>query len=125
MMPTSEDETDGLGDVHATSPYDILAADHKPVHSSGGDGISSPRESWITCSCGAHIWDWQQFYNETDEEPEVNFGLHLVAEAVKTMPHDTECMVNRSEPSDHRYDDDCDCWKAAYEPRTEPADAHL
>lgn len=28
-------------------------------------------------------------------------------------PHDTECEVNRTEPSDHSYDDWCDCWKSA------------
>lgn len=38
----------------------------------------------------------------------------LADKAIEDAEHDTECKVNWTEPSDHRYDDECDCFKADY-----------
>lgn len=52
-------------------------AEHAAVHYSGGDGHESPREAWVTCSCGAQIWEWQQYYNENPTDPDDAFRQHL------------------------------------------------
>ena len=32
-----------------------------------GDGFHEPHEVSIDCECGAHIWDWQQYYQEAPD----------------------------------------------------------
>lgn len=54
-----------------------LAVDHQPEHHSSGNGYTEPREEWVNCSCGIHVWDWQQFYNERETDPEVEFSQHF------------------------------------------------
>lgn len=54
----------------------VFAA-HRMEEGHGGNGYSDPRESWINCSCGASVWSWQQFYDETDVEPEDAWRAHL------------------------------------------------
>jgi hypothetical protein len=54
-----------------------LAEKHKPEHHSAGDGYTCPRESWVKCSCGVNIWDWQQYYNENEDDPDAQFALHF------------------------------------------------
>lgn len=57
---------------------EVLAGHLRDDHEAG-NGYTEPRESWITCSCGADIWHWQQFYNETEEDPEENWRAHQAA----------------------------------------------
>lgn len=54
-----------------------VAREHVRRDSYAGDGYTEPRESWTSCSCGAHIWAWQQFYAETDEDPDENWTQHI------------------------------------------------
>lgn len=54
-----------------------LLAAHKPQQYDAGNGYSEPREAWWECTCGAHIWEWQQFYHERHDDPEERFGEHL------------------------------------------------
>ena len=56
-----------------------IAREHQRQDGAAGDGYSSPRESWTHCSCGADIWAWQQFYAETDEDPDENWTQHIAA----------------------------------------------
>lgn len=44
-----------------------------------GDGYTCPRESWITCACGAFVWGIQQGYGTSGlhEDPEAAWSLHL------------------------------------------------
>ena len=55
-----------------------IKEEHGIIHESGGDGYTSPRESWIVCTCGDLIWTWQQHYQETEEDPEENYAFHLL-----------------------------------------------
>ena len=41
-----------------------------------GDGFHEPRSESIDCACGAHIWDWMQYYHETPDW-EQNWLDHL------------------------------------------------
>lgn len=54
-----------------------LLSEHDRQLHTGGDGYVSPREAWETCSCGAITWQWQQFYAETDEDPNDAWDAHL------------------------------------------------
>nr|DAP03161.1 MAG TPA: hypothetical protein [Caudoviricetes sp.] len=54
-------------------------SEHLREDGHAGNGYTEPRESWIYCSCGAQVWVWQQFYFETDEDPERNWIEHLSA----------------------------------------------
>ena len=40
---------------------------HIAIISEYGDGYHEPREESVYCECGAHIWDWQQYYQETPD----------------------------------------------------------
>jgi len=54
-----------------------LLADHKMIENSAGNGTTEPREAWAECTCGAAIWEWQEYYNERTDEPEERFAEHL------------------------------------------------
>lgn len=60
----------------AEAATDALA-EHLREDGYAGDGYTEPREAWISCSCGAQVWHWQQFYFETDEDPAVAWTDHL------------------------------------------------
>ena len=40
---------------------------HMTIIGEYGDGFHEPREVSIDCECGAHIWDWQQYYQEAPD----------------------------------------------------------
>lgn len=56
-----------------------VVAKHARWDHHAGNGYTEPREAWIECSCGALVWQWQQFYFETGENPNVNWAEHLIA----------------------------------------------
>ena len=72
---------DRLAEIAARA--DEIAASHVRHHGSAGDGYTEPREQWLNCSCGASIWSWQQFYDETDDDPDVCWTKHIAAIAIR------------------------------------------
>lgn len=58
---------------------------HQFTEHHAGDGYTEPSEAWISCSCDATIWFWQQYYMETDEDPEINKKLHLAMVLVEAV----------------------------------------
>lgn len=60
----------------------VLAA-HVMTDASAGNGYTEPREAWVSCSCGTTVWAWQQYYEETDEDPELAKRTHLSAMSVR------------------------------------------
>ena len=56
-----------------------VLAEHVSEDHYAGNGYNEPREAWVVCSCGADIWEWQQFYNENPADPEDAFRKHLAA----------------------------------------------
>ena len=51
---------------------------HMPILREYGDGFHEPRSESVYCECGAHIWDWMQFYEEVPDW-EQNWLDHLTA----------------------------------------------
>lgn len=49
---------------------------HKAIITEYGDGYYEPRSASIECACGAHIWDWMQYYAEAPDW-EQNWLDHL------------------------------------------------
>ena len=39
-------------------------AGHIATISEYGDGYHEPRSESVDCACGAHIWDWMEYYAE-------------------------------------------------------------
>ena len=66
-------------DASLTASALAIMAEHTRQDHRAGDGYTEPREAWTDCSCGAQVWQWQQFYFETDEDPERNWIEHLSA----------------------------------------------
>lgn len=60
-----------------TDVLNRLEEEHQFTEHHAGDGYTEPRESWIDCSCDATVWAWQQYYMETQEDPETAKKLHL------------------------------------------------
>jgi hypothetical protein len=58
---------------------DAVQVAHEMTEHHAGNGYSEPRESWIVCACGEDIWSWQQFYAETDVDPNDAMRAHLTA----------------------------------------------
>lgn len=40
---------------------------HKAIINEFGDGYHEPRSASIKCACGAHIWDWMEYYAEAPD----------------------------------------------------------
>lgn len=60
--------------------------EHRMIHHHGGDGVIELREAWVTYACGAHLWEWQQFYHDREDEPESMYAEHIAhvcAEALR------------------------------------------
>lgn len=55
-----------------------IAEAHRYQEGDAGDGYTEPREWWAQCSCGVWLTEWQQFYNESDDNPHEVYALHLV-----------------------------------------------
>lgn len=70
MLPVTPQEIDAP-DEPARVP------DHRRRDYWAGNGYSEPREQWIECSCGAHVWEWQQYYNENPTSPDDAWAAHL------------------------------------------------
>lgn len=49
---------------------------HMAIIRKYGDGFHEPREEVVYCECGAHIWDWMQYYDEAPDW-EQNWLDHL------------------------------------------------
>lgn len=62
-----------------------VVADHRREDGYAGNGYTEPREAWISCSCGAHVWNWQQFYFETSEDPNQCWLDHVAAMAAAAV----------------------------------------
>ena len=58
---------------------------HRMTTEYAGNGHTEPREAWATCSCGAHLWEWQEFYNENPIEPEDAHRDHLAEEIARIL----------------------------------------
>ena len=58
---------------------------HIMTERGAGDGYISPREAWIACTCGVTVWGWQEYYFDTDEDPERAKALHLAAMGARAM----------------------------------------
>jgi hypothetical protein len=56
-----------------------VLAEHVSEDHYAGNGYNEPREAWVVCSCGADIWEWQQFYNENPADPDDAFRAHVAA----------------------------------------------
>ena len=56
-----------------------VLAEHVSEDHYAGNGYNEPREAWVVCSCGADVWEWQQFYNENPADPEDAFRAHVAA----------------------------------------------
>ena len=57
----------------------VLAEHGEMLQFHAGNGSTEPREAWAECNCGEHLWDWQEYYNETPDEPEDAFRAHQSA----------------------------------------------
>lgn len=66
-----------------------IAEAHRYQEGDAGDGYTEPREWWASCSCGASLAEWQQFYNESDEDPHKMYALHLVDAALALLSQPT------------------------------------
>lgn len=88
--PFDEDLTDELfgmlQDELNRVPEDDLGVDHVRLSHSAGDGYTEPREYWETCTCGATIFTWQQFYEETPGNPDDAWAIHLEWVATRSQP---------------------------------------
>lgn len=62
-----------------------VVGEHVMAERGAGDGYISPREAWIACACGVTVWGWQEYYFETDEEPERAKALHIAAMGAQAM----------------------------------------
>jgi hypothetical protein len=74
--PTPQPDAERVqGELDVETIAQILAA-HAPLWHHAGDGYTEPRESWLVCTCGADIFQWQQFYDENEEDPDVLMRAH-------------------------------------------------
>lgn len=61
----------------AEAALTVALGQHEMREYSAGNGVTEPRESWADCSCGASLWEWQEYYNENPMEPEDAFRAHV------------------------------------------------
>jgi hypothetical protein len=66
-----------------------IAEAHKFLEHSAGDGHTSPREWWTTCSCGASLTQWQQGYDENDDDPNAAYAMHIADVVLALFPQPT------------------------------------
>ena len=62
-----------------------ILAEHSMIEHHSGNGTTEPREAWCECSCGIHLNEWQQFYYESDYEPDRHFREHVAIEILDTI----------------------------------------
>jgi hypothetical protein len=56
-----------------------ILRDHDGSWYNAGDGYTEPRESWVDCiTCDITLWSWQQYYFDTDEDPQEAIRQHQV-----------------------------------------------
>jgi hypothetical protein len=65
-----------------------VLAEHELLEHSARNGYTEPQEHWATCECGAFLGDWQQYYHETDYDPERDFRAHLASVIVAIVEAD-------------------------------------
>jgi hypothetical protein len=67
--------------------------EHEFMEDHAGNGYTEPREHWIDCTkCMETVWGWQQYYAETDEDPEQAKKRHLIMVLV-------EAVLNEGKPN--------------------------
>lgn len=82
---------EAVADVDLDTIWRVID-EHQFTDHSAGDGYQEPREHWINCTCDATVWDWQQYYMETAEDPETNKKMHLIMMVV-------DAVLNEGKPN--------------------------